>query len=217
MLYLCIFFFFFVHRRFGEGRSRLMWMSCAWTVGTIIFPHLVPGDSGQCIFSRCAWQGGPRWLNYPAVLVTPAPLFTQTKPRRIERCDERANGLGPSRIRRSRFTAHGVTSSTSATAMPPWFHINDNKIALHKCLQGLGLGQTRTGASIWLRRDMQWHRTLFFRSLSDLFKCQIGLSSLIPFFNTSVWLIKTGELRTSTLKNVCCWDTWLITRLPTQF
>lgn len=58
-------------------------------------PHLVPGDSGRCIFSRCAWQGGPHWLNYPAVLVTPTPLFTQMKPQRIERSDERANGVGP--------------------------------------------------------------------------------------------------------------------------
>lgn len=58
-------------------------------------PHLVPGDSGRCIFSRCAWQGGPHWLNYPAVLVTPTPLFTQMKPQRIDRSDERGNGVGP--------------------------------------------------------------------------------------------------------------------------
>ena len=59
-------------------------------------PHLVPDDSGRCIFSRCAWQGGPHWLNYPAVLVTPTPLFTQMKPQRIDRSDERGNGVGPS-------------------------------------------------------------------------------------------------------------------------
>ncbi len=58
-------------------------------------PHLVPGDSGRCIFSRCAWQGGPHWLNYPAILVTPTPLFTQMKPQRIDRSDERGNGVGP--------------------------------------------------------------------------------------------------------------------------
>lgn len=80
-----------------RGRSLVMRVSCAPTAGTIIFfPHLVPGDSGRCIFSRCAWQGGPHWLNYPAVLVTPTPLFTQMKPQRIERSDERGNGVGPS-------------------------------------------------------------------------------------------------------------------------
>ena len=58
-------------------------------------PHLVPSDSGQCIFSLCAWQGGPHSLNYPAVPVTPTPLFTQMKPQRIASSDERGNGLGP--------------------------------------------------------------------------------------------------------------------------
>lgn len=39
------------------------------------------------------------------------------------------------------------------------------------------------------------------------FKCRIGLSLPVPFFNTSIPLITARETRTSTLKNVCCWDT----------
>lgn len=215
--------FFFCHGRFGEGRSRLMRVSCAWTVGTIIFPHLVHGDSGQCIFSRYAWQGGPRWLNYPAVLVTPAPLFTQTKPQRIERRDERANGLGLSCLlldtpRRFYSSQHHLFNLSNSYAS--WFHINDNKIALPKCLRGLGFGQTHWGLQI--RSPFDYHGTCnntgtLLPEFVQSFKGQIGLSFLIPFFNTSISLITTGELQTSTLKNVCCWDTWLITSLPTQF
>lgn len=102
----------------------------------------MPGDSGRCIFSRCAWQGGPRWLNYPAVPVTPTPLFTQTKPQRIERSDERANGLGPSCLLLYPLSCfyisepHLFNLSNSYTS---WFHINDNKISLHKCLGGPGV------------------------------------------------------------------------------
>lgn len=59
-------------------------------------PHLVPSDSGRCIFSLCAWQGGPHSLNYPAVPLTPTPLFTQMKPQQIDSSDEGGNGLGPS-------------------------------------------------------------------------------------------------------------------------
>lgn len=94
-------------------------------------PHLVPGDSGRCIFSRCAWQGGPHWLNYPAVLVTPTPLFTQMKPQQIERSDERGNGVGPGclfldlvgcfiahRLHRPSLSSYlTLTSSKSTTAM----------------------------------------------------------------------------------------------------
>lgn len=109
-------------------------------------PHLVPGDSGRCIFSRCAWQGGPHWLNYPAVLVTPTPLFTQMKPQRIDWSDERGNGVGPSCLFLD-LVCSFIASPLSLLLSNPnlfklnnsygsWFHINDNKIPLHKCLMG---------------------------------------------------------------------------------
>lgn len=174
-------------------------------------PHLVPGDSGRCIFSRCAWQGGPHWLNYPAVLVTPTPLFTQMKPQRIERSDERANGVGPGCLfldlvpsfialrspLPSRYTYLTLTSSDSTTAHGSWFHINDNKISLHKCLGGLCLDKMHW---VSLHLITAGHiMTLICKSSSSgppvcpSFKWRIGLSFLFPFFNTTISLITTGK------------------------
>ena len=63
--------------------------------------------------------------------MTPTPLFTQMKPQRIERSDERANGVGPGCLfldlvpsfialcspLPSRYTYLTLTSSDSTTAM----------------------------------------------------------------------------------------------------
>lgn len=142
----CFFFFFFFFLvRKGEGH---WWCECpALRQREQSFsPHLVPGDNGRCIFSRCAWQSVPHWLNYPAVLVTPTPLFTQMKPQRIDRSDERGNGVGPSCLFLdlvcsfialwspfpSCFSYLTLTSSNNSYGS--WFHINDNKISSEKCL-----------------------------------------------------------------------------------
>lgn len=142
----CFFFFFpVVVGLEGEGH---WWCECpALRQREQSFsPHLVPGDNGQCIFSRCAWQSVPHWLNYPAVLVTSTPLFTQMKPQRIDWSDERGNGVGPSCLFLdlvggfialcspfpSRVSFPALTSSNNSYGS--WFHINDNKISSDKCL-----------------------------------------------------------------------------------
>lgn len=145
-----------------------MRVSWAPTAATIIFPHLVPGDNGRCIFSRCVWQSGPHWLNYPAVLVTPTPLFTQMKLQRIDRSDERGNGVGPSCLFLDvpcSFTAlcsafsSGVsflTLTSSNNNYGSWFHINDNKISSEKRLSRyniLCLDKSTEFLSIWLQWD----------------------------------------------------------------
>lgn len=124
-----LFFLFFFPVIAGLEEEGHWWCECPalWQREQSFSPHLVPGDSGRCIFSRCAWQGSPHWLNYPAVLVTPTPLFTQMKPQHIDRSDERGNGVGPTCLfldlvcsfiaLRSPLSSPTPTSSNSATAM----------------------------------------------------------------------------------------------------
>lgn len=105
-----------------------------------------------------------------------------------------------------------------------WFHINDNKMSLHKCL---------TEYYILFLDKMHWV-SLHLITVGHIMTLICKFSFLGPRFVHPLFLADwfifplsifqhnysthyDWEIRTSTLKNVCCWDTWLITGLPTQF
>lgn len=187
-----------------------MRLSCVPTAGTIIFPHSLPSDSVRCIFSRHAWQGGPHWLNYPAVLVTPTPLFTCSGWSRVMG----GNGVGPGCLfldpnsslfnlysSGSRFQniitrmlqarLYHLLRSNVLSLSPPDYCGTHNNIHLEVLFL-----TSLVWASLWLP---DWF----------IFPLSIFHHNSPTHYN--------GEIQTSTLKNVCCWDTWLITGLPTQF
>lgn len=113
---LFFFFFFFFDGCSGSRRSVVMRLSCAATAGTIIFPLTVPSVFLAGVLDRV----GPRRLNYPAVLVTPPPVFTRSRRSR----GTRANG--PLFLDPNSSIFHLYHSFGSG------FHREDWKISLHK-------------------------------------------------------------------------------------
>lgn len=158
------------------------------------------------IFSRCSWQGGPHWLNYPAVPVTPTPLFTRKRARQIDGLMREVTEWDQpdSFWLKSAVLSLSVLSNRNLLKLynsyGSWFHINDNEISLHSCLRE---------HYILLLDKMHWVSlhlitvghviTLIckFSFLSSQFVhlscCQIGLSFLFSFFNTTLPLITTGK------------------------